>query len=164
MSDRTSIINGVNDLIVYLDKDFLFISDKKSYKKNSKLIENLKKENKMHLESVNEIHRPWGFYEILDKKDNFLTKKITIYPNTKLSYQKHNHRSEHWVVISGVISVVINDRTHTLKKNQSIDIPKKSKHRMINESKNIAEVIEVQLGKIISEDDIIRYEDEYDRS
>jgi len=164
LSDQKTIMVGVNGVIVCQDKDFLFIADKRSIAKHSKLINELSKKKSKELEPNNQVHRPWGFYEILDKHSNFLTKKITLYAKSRLSYQKHNFRSEHWVVIFGSIKVIINDELFTLKSNQSIDIPKNSKHRMINDSNKIAIVIEIQSGSVLSEDDVIRFDDDYSRA
>jgi mannose-1-phosphate guanylyltransferase/mannose-6-phosphate isomerase len=107
--------------------------------------------------------RPWGFYEVLDAKRNFLTKKIIVFPKSKLSLQKHNYRFEHWVVLSGTATVQIEKKFIKLKKNQSIDIPIKKIHRLINDTNKNLELIEVQSGSYIDEDDIERIDDEYNR-
>ena len=109
--------------------------------------------------------RPWGTYVILAKSKNFLLKKIKIKPEGVLSYQSHNFRSEHWVIIEGKATVIINNRTFYKTENENIFIPKKAKHRVLNESakKNLI-IIEVQTGTKFIESDIKRYSDIYGRN
>ena len=109
--------------------------------------------------------RPWGSFQIIAEGKHFKVKKIVIKPLSKLSYQSHNHRNEHWVVVSGIATVKVNNQSARLKTDESMFIKKKQKHQLINnhKSKNL-EIIEVQTGDILVESDIIRYEDYYGRS
>ena len=109
------------------------------------------------------VQKPWGSYEILYYENYHLIKKIIVKPFAKLSLQSHEHRSEHWIVIEGIAKVTVNQSIKNLKSNESIYIPKKSKHRIENNHNKILVIIEVQLGRILKEDDIIRYEDIYNR-
>jgi len=114
---------------------------------------------------MEENQRPWGNYKTLHNEDNFLLKKITVKPSSKLSLQSHEHRSEYWIIISGKGNVVIGDDTIYVAKRSFVYIPKKVKHRIVNEcfTENLV-FVEVQVGNILSEDDITRYQDDYGRS
>ena len=109
------------------------------------------------------IKKPWGSYQILKQEENFLVKILIINPEGKLSLQSHEYRSEHWTVVSGNALITINDNTKELKSNESIFIPKKTKHRIENVEDKYLKIIEVQYGNILNENDIIRYEDIYNR-
>tara|TARA_Y100000590_G_scaffold413259_1_gene508943 strand:- start:7323 stop:7676 length:354 start_codon:yes stop_codon:yes gene_type:complete len=109
------------------------------------------------------INKPWGYYEVLDSHEGFLIKKILVKPKEKLSLQSHKHRSEHWVVVQGSAKVTIDENIYNLEINESIYIPLGSKHRLENEIDKDLVITEVQIGDILDEDDIIRYEDIYGR-
>ena len=112
---------------------------------------------------VKEIIKPWGSYKTFEKDKGFLVKRITIAPGESLSLQSHKHRSEHWLVASGVATVECDGEKGYLNQFESISIPQGAKHRLSNESKELLQVVEVQFGEILSEDDITRYEDKYQR-
>jgi mannose-6-phosphate isomerase-like protein (cupin superfamily) len=126
-------------------------------------VQELKKNNDETTQIRKTVFRPWGFYTCLNGGEGWLTKIISVSPEHKLSLQSHNHRSEHWVVLEGVATVILDEETHTLNKGQSIDIPLKAKHSLQNHTKEPLKILEVQKGDYISEDDIIRYEDMYGR-
>jgi mannose-6-phosphate isomerase-like protein (cupin superfamily) len=107
-------------------------------------------------------YRPWGYYNILHTDDKCQTKFLSVNKNSRLSYQSHKHRSEHWFIVSGIASVTIEDQKHILYAGDSIDIPQGTKHR-IEALDQTVELIEVQTGTYFGEDDIIRYEDDYNR-
>ena len=107
--------------------------------------------------------RPWGFYTVIAQGEGFLVKIIHVNPGQKLSLQSHNHRSEHWVVISGTAKVISEGKEHILQPDQSIHIPVKAKHSLENPYDEDIEIIEVQRGDILDEGDIVRYEDIYGR-
>ena len=121
-------------------------------------------------ESVSEtsiVVRPWGTYEVLHQRsgEHFLVKKIIVEPESRLSLQTHTHRSEHWVVISGRGEAVVGDDTLVLGPGTHVFIPKNTKHRLINpNASTILEIVEVQCGEILSEEDIVRHEDDYQRN
>ena len=110
-----------------------------------------------------EIIKPWGSYKTFEKDKGFLVKRITIAPGEALSLQSHKHRSEHWLVVSGVATVECDGETSYLNQNESICIPQGAKHRLSNENEEILKVVEIQFGKHLHEEDITRYEDKYQR-
>ena len=109
------------------------------------------------------VYRPWGFYTVIAQGNGFLSKIIHVNPKQKLSVQSHNHRSEHWVVLSGTAKVVLGAKEMLLNSGHSVDIPVKAIHSLQNPFDEPVEVIEVQLGDLLIEEDIIRYEDMYGR-
>jgi len=108
-------------------------------------------------------NRPWGYYTIIAAGKGFEIKIIHVNAGQQLSVQSHNHRREHWVVISGEAKVLLNDKEFSIAKGQSVDIPVKAIHSLKNPAGTDMEIVEVQLGNILSEDDIIRYKDIYGR-
>ena len=109
------------------------------------------------------VDKPWGSYEIIEQADNYLVKKIIVNPQSKLSLQSHDHRSEHWIIVEGTAEVTINDEVTIVECNHSIFIPQNSKHSLANNKDSTLIVIEVWYGDKLSEDDIIRYKDIYGR-
>ena len=107
--------------------------------------------------------RPWGYYHLLVKTNEYLIKQIVILPKKSISLQKHKHRSEHWIVVEGTASVTINNETRLIAEGESVYVPLGAVHRMENPGKLPMVLIEVQTGAYLGEDDIIRYEDAYDR-
>ena len=115
------------------------------------------------LENCNITIRPWGSFRIIEKNGMYQIKKIVINPDARLSLQYHNNRSEHWIIVKGSIIAQIGEDFHSLHENQSVYIPKGVKHRIISASLEPAEVIEVQFGGILDENDIVRLDDVYGR-
>ena len=110
------------------------------------------------------VQKPWGYFEILKSGKNFLVKKIFVKPGGMLSLQSHEHRSEHWIVAEGVVEVTLDDKTINLVENENIFIPKGAIHRIANKGNNDLIIIEMWYGEILDENDIMRYEDSYNRS
>ena len=110
-----------------------------------------------------EVEKPWGSYKTFEKGNGYLLKRMTVNPGEILSLQSHEHRSEFWYVSEGVATVECDGNVFDLKKHESTNIPLKSKHRLSNQSDAVLKVIEVQIGELLSEDDITRYEDRYER-
>ena len=108
--------------------------------------------------------RPWGCFTILDEGIGYKVKRISVKPGEKLSLQYHHHRSEHWTLVQGEASVTIGDRTKSVKINESVYSPLKEKHALANEGQELMQLIEVQLGDYLGEDDIVRLEDRYGRA
>ena len=108
--------------------------------------------------------RPWGSFTILDEGDGFKVKRISVKSGEKLSLQYHHHRSEHWTVVQGEATVTIGEITKLVKINESVYIPLKEKHALANEGEELMQLIEVQLGDYLGEDDIVRLEDRYGRA
>lgn len=128
------------------------------------LVTALKAAKRNEVESHNKVYRPWGSYESVCRGERFQVKKIVVEPSGTLSLQKHHHRAEHWVVVRGTAEVTVDDRVMTVNENQSVYIPMGSVHRLANPGRIPLELIEVQTGSYLGEDDIIRLEDVYQRA
>ena len=152
---------GMKESIIIQTQDATMIMPMQESQNVKKLVENLKDASKK-VESV-KTQRPWGTYEILDEGNGFKIKRIVVNAGKSLSLQSHEHRSENWVVIKGTATVVRNDETITLLIGQSVFIPAKAKHRLQNLTNSDVEIIEVQTGNYLGEDDIVRYQDDWGR-
>lgn len=154
---------GVEDLIVVENNDCILIQ-KRGESENVKKVVNYLKENNYPEVEHNVIgYRPWGKYEVLIDEKNHKVKKISVYPGAKLSLQSHEHRAEHWVVVKGTAKVVNGENLLVLHENESTYISAKTKHQLMNETNENLEIIEVQTGDYLEEDDIVRYDDVYGR-
>lgn len=162
-SKKLVITSGINDLIVVENQDSILIQKKGESQNVKKIVDFLQVNKLKELEHNIIVHRPWGKYEVLIDAPDHKVKKITVYPGAKLSLQSHLHRVEHWVVIKGVAKIYNKDREILLNENESTFIEKRSKHRLENPGKVNLEIIEVQTGHYLEEDDIERYEDIYNR-
>ena len=109
-------------------------------------------------------NRPWGSFHVLDEGKGFKVKRIVVTPGGRLSLQSHKHRGEHWTVVTGTATVTVGDKVVTLTRSQSVDIPQGAKHRLENHHQDLVEIIEVQFGDYLGEDDIVRYDDAYNRA
>ena len=109
------------------------------------------------------MHRPWGSYTVLEESDRYKIKRLEVNPGAKLSQQLHHHRSEHWVVVSGTARVTNGDREYDVHPNESTYIPISTRHRLENRGKIPLQIIEVQNGEYLGEDDIVRFDDDYNR-
>jgi mannose-1-phosphate guanylyltransferase/mannose-6-phosphate isomerase len=128
------------------------------------LVAELRKQDKVEAKEHRRVHRPWGYYESVDGGDRFQVKRIVVAPGGKLSLQKHHHRAEHWVVVRGTAEVTVGDEVRMVHENESIYIPIGSVHRLANPGRIGLELIEVQTGSYLGEDDIIRLDDVYRRT
>lgn len=154
---------GIEDVIIIENNDSILVQ-KKGYSEQVKKVVNYLKDHQIkELEHNLLVHRPWGKYEVLIDQPNHKVKKITVYPGAKLSLQAHHHRSEHWIVIKGIARIVNGDNSIYLRESESTYIPAFTVHRMENPGKINLEIIEVQTGNYLEEDDIIRYNDDYNR-
>jgi mannose-1-phosphate guanylyltransferase len=163
-SNRLISVNDLSDLIIIDTLDALLVSNKKSSQDIKYIVEKLKNDNRSESNNHRIIYRPWGYFDLIDYGKNFQVKRIFVNQGTKLSLQKHMHRAEHWVVVKGVALVTCGERTFKLKENQSTYIPKGEIHRLENCETEPLEIIEVQTGEYLGEDDIIRLEDDYKRN
>ena len=127
------------------------------------LVEQLKAQNHPAAVEHRRVYRPWGYYQDVDLATRYRVKRIVVKAGRKLSLQKHYHRSEHWVVVQGTAEVTVNDNVHIVHENESIYIPIGSVHRLANPGKIPLELIEVQVGSYLGEDDIVRLDDVYGR-
>lgn len=154
---------GIDNLIVIETSDAIMIADRKQSQHVKLIVEKLYSQKREEQTLHRKVSRPWGWYDNLDEGDNFRVKRIQVNPGGSLSLQKHAKRAEHWVVVKGVAEVVCNDKKITLKENESTYIPLGHKHRLSNPGKDTLEIIEVQTGNYLGEDDIERLEDSYGR-
>lgn len=154
---------GLDDIVLVETEDAILACKKDKTQDVKKIFDTLKKQNDNTHLIHKTVYRPWGFYTVLAQGKGFLSKVIHVKPGQKLSVQSHNHRSEHWVVLSGKAKVILENQEHILPQGQSIDIPLKAVHSLQNPYENDLEIIEVQLGELLIEDDIVRYEDMYGR-
>jgi mannose-1-phosphate guanylyltransferase/mannose-6-phosphate isomerase len=155
---------GVQDLVVVASEDAVLIADRKNTAEIKRLVQTLKQVAPAVTEDHIRVHRPWGNYQSLDNGDRYQVKRIVVKKGGRLSLQYHNHRAEHWIVVRGTARVTIGEQVTILHENQSIYIPLGSPHRLENPGKIDLELIEVQTGSYLGEDDIVRIEDDYRRS
>lgn len=154
---------GIDDLVVVAMDDAVLVSSKNEAQKVSQLVDLLKLENKQEYFSHPRVYRPWGFYRTMSSKKGYLVKEIHVEPGKKLSLQKHEHRAEHWVVVSGKAKITRDKESLILTKDQSTYIPKGVVHRLENATNVPLVLIEIQTGGYIGEDDISRFDDDYGR-
>ncbi|MDD3462278.1 MAG: mannose-1-phosphate guanylyltransferase/mannose-6-phosphate isomerase [Sulfurospirillaceae bacterium] len=153
----------VQDLIVIDTEDALLISRKGSSQKVKEIVSKLKTQNSSLTTIHNTVHRPWGTYSVLEDKLGYKIKKIMVKPGKRLSLQKHFHRNEHWVVVSGTATVRVEDKTFIVRENESTYIKAGEIHRLENQGKTPIILIEAQVGSYTGEDDIVRIEDDFNR-
>lgn len=155
---------GIENLTIVETADAVLVAHKDHVQDVKKIVTRLKSENRPEAELHRKVYRPWGYYETIDTEERFKVKRITVNPGASLSLQKHYHRSEHWVVVKGTARITHGDETFIITENQSTYIPLGIKHRLENPGKLPLEIIEVQSGSYLGEDDIVRYEDVYGRN
>ncbi|HZV03792.1 MAG TPA: mannose-1-phosphate guanylyltransferase/mannose-6-phosphate isomerase [Gemmataceae bacterium] len=157
-------LEGVDDLVVVATQDAVLVSRQKDANGLKRLVAKLKNVAPQVTVDHLKVHRPWGSYQSVDNGERHQVKRIIVKPGQRLSLQKHYHRSEHWIVVRGTARVTVNDLVKTVHENESIYIPMGAVHRLENPGKIMLELIEVQTGSYLGEDDIIRIEDDYRRS
>ncbi len=164
-SDKALVaLEGVDDLVVVATQDAVLVSRQKDANGLKRLVAKLKSMAPQLTEDHLKVHRPWGLYQSIDMGDRHQVKRIVVKPGGRLSLQKHHHRSEHWIVVRGTARVTLDELVKTVHENESIYIPIGAVHRLENPGKILLELIEVQTGSYLGEDDIIRIEDDYQRS
>jgi len=166
LRSENRLIVGIdlNELVVVETSDAILIADKKSSQKVKNIVNHLKNQNIPEGRSHTKVYRPWGHYLSVVESNRWQVKLIHVKPGEKLSLQMHHHRSEHWVVVSGTAKVEVDNKIEILSENQSVYIPLGSQHRLSNPGKIGLNLIEVQSGSYVGEDDIVRFEDIYGRS
>ena len=155
---------GVEDLVIVETKDAVLVAHKNQVQDVKKLVERIKADNRHEYLNHREVYRPWGVYDAIDNGHRYQVKRITVQPGAKLSVQMHHHRAEHWVVVSGTARVTNGDKTYLVTENQSTYIPVGQVHALENPGVIPLELIEVQSGSYLGEDDIVRFEDQYGRA
>jgi mannose-1-phosphate guanylyltransferase/mannose-6-phosphate isomerase len=162
--NRLVVVNDLSDIVIIDTQDALLVSSKTKSQEIKNIVYKLKNNNRSESDIHRKVHRPWGYYDSVDSGNGFQVKRIVVNSGAKLSLQKHMHRSEHWVVVQGVAQVTCADKIFKLEKNQSTYIPKNTLHRLENYQDTPLEIIEIQTGSYLGEDDIIRVEDSYHRN
>jgi mannose-1-phosphate guanylyltransferase/mannose-6-phosphate isomerase len=161
---RLVALVGVDDLVVVETDDAVLVAHKDRVQQVKEVVARLRADGRSHAVLHREVHRPWGSYDSVDVGDGFQVKRIKVKPGARLSLQSHRHRAEHWVVVRGTARVTRDDEVFDLVANQSAYIPLGARHRLENPAAETLELIEVQSGDYLGEDDIVRYEDVYGRS
>lgn len=162
--ERLVAVVGLDDVVVVETKDAIMVAHKDKVQDIKNVVSQLKAEQRPEFEFHREVFRPWGAYDSIDNGERFQVKRITVKPGEKLSVQMHHHRAEHWVVVSGTASVTIGEKTQLVTENESVYIPIGHVHALENPGKIPLELIEVQSGSYLGEDDIVRFSDRYGRS
>jgi mannose-1-phosphate guanylyltransferase/mannose-6-phosphate isomerase len=161
--DKAVALIGVNDLIIVDEKDALLICKKEHSQKVKDVVNKLKEINDSRADYHLTAYRPWGSYTILEEGLYYKIKRITVLPGKKLSFQLHYHRSEHWIVVKGTAKVAVEGNEYLVRSGESTFVKAGLKHRLENPGKVLLEVIEVQLGQYLEEDDIVRFDDDFGR-
>lgn len=162
-SHRLVATVGVDNLIVVETKDAVLVADKRQVQNVKQVVDALKRAERPEFQSHREVYRPWGKYDSIDGGPRYQVKRITVEPGAKLSVQMHHHRAEHWIVVSGMARVTNGSKTYLVTENQSTYIPVGEVHALENPGVIPLELIEVQSGSYLGEDDIVRFEDRYGR-
>jgi mannose-1-phosphate guanylyltransferase/mannose-6-phosphate isomerase len=162
-SSRLVSTVGVNNLVIVETADAVLVADRSQSQHVKKLVLALEQQQRTELTLHRKVHRPWGWYDSIDEDSRFKVKRIQVNPKASLSLQKHHHRAEHWIVVSGTAEVTCGEKITLLTENQSIYIPLGELHRLSNPGVIPLEIIEVQSGSYLGEDDIVRFEDTYGR-
>ncbi|MBE1298307.1 MAG: mannose-1-phosphate guanylyltransferase/mannose-6-phosphate isomerase [Alteromonadaceae bacterium] len=155
---------GLKDTVIVQTKDALLVAAKDSVQEVKTIVGKLKADNREEYKLHREVYRPWGKYDSIDNGERYQVKRITVHPGEKLSVQMHHHRAEHWIVVAGTAKVTINEAEQLLTENQSVYIPVGAVHALENPGKIPLELIEVQSGTYLGEDDIVRFSDRYGRT
>ena len=163
-SNRLVSVIGVSNLVIVDTQDALLVADKQQTHNIKKIVARLNNDKRSEVDNHRKVFRPWGYYDLVDSGEGFQVKRIVVNSGAKLSLQKHKYRAEHWVVVKGVALVTCGDKIFELVENQSTYIPQGSIHRLENHQDIPLEIIEIQTGSYLGEDDIIRFEDDYQRN
>ena len=154
---------GLRDVVVIETPDAVLVTDRSRTQDVRRIVERLKSEGRSEYRIHRRVYRPWGDYEGIDAGNRYQVKRITVQPGASLSLQMHHHRAEHWIVVTGTARVTRGEETFMLSENESTYIPIGVTHRLENPGRLPLEIIEVQSGAYLGEDDIVRFEDDYGR-
>ena len=161
--DKLVAAVGLDDLVIVDTKDALMVAQKDAVQDAKVIAKQLKDNARSEWQSNREVYRPWGKYDSIDHGGRYQVKRITVKPGAKISVQMHYHRAEHWIVVTGTAKVTNGDKTFLLSENESTYVPIGAIHSLENPGKVNLELIEVQSGSYLGEDDIVRFEDLYGR-
>ncbi len=162
-TSRLVSVVGMSNVVVVETPDAVFVTDRSRSQEVKQIVGQLQESGRTEQTLHRLVHRPWGWYDSIDSGSRFQVKRIMVKPGASLSLQKHHHRAEHWIVVSGTAEVTNGDQIILLSENQSTYIPLGQVHRLANPGKVPLEIIEVQSGSYLGEDDIVRFEDTYGR-
>jgi len=162
--NRMVSVIGLSNIVVVETADAIMIAEKEASQSVKKIVKQLADKNREEIKSHRKVFRPWGNYESIDHGERFQVKRIVVNPGARLSLQMHHHRAEHWIVVTGTAKVTRGEEVSLLSENESTYIPLGVKHRLENPGAIPLEIIEVQSGSYLGEDDIVRYQDEYGRN
>ena len=162
-SGKIAALVGVKDLVIVDTEDALLVAHKEALSEVTVAVQKLESQDVEITNLHRKVYRPWGWYDSIDSGDHFKVKRICVNPGAKLSLQKHSYRAEHWVVVIGEAEVTCDNKTFILRENESTYIPLGAVHRLANPRHGPLQIIEVQTGTYLGEDDITRYEDDYHR-
>jgi len=162
--DRLIATVGIENLVIVDTKDAILVAHMDKAQEVKSIVAQLKAEGRSEPTIHREVYRPWGKYDSIDQGERFQVKRITVAPGAKLSVQMHHHRAEHWIVVSGTAKVTNGDKVIMLSENESAYIPLGTIHALENPGVIPLELIEVQSGSYLGEDDIVRFEDRYGRA
>lgn len=163
-SSRLVATVGLENIVVVETPDAVLVSEKRHAQDVKKIVAHLKSNGHTLADTHRKVHRPWGWYDSIDAGDRFQVKRIVVKPGARLSLQMHHHRAEHWIVVRGTAEITNGDQVMLLSENESTYIPLGHVHRLSNPGKVPLEIIEVQSGSYLGEDDIVRFEDTYGRA
>jgi mannose-1-phosphate guanylyltransferase/mannose-6-phosphate isomerase len=162
-SSRLVSAVGIQDLIIIETADAVLVADRKNSQDVKNIVAQLESQKREEKNLHRKVARPWGWYDSVDEGERFKVKRIQVKPGASLSLQMHHHRAEHWIVVKGIAEITNGEKVITLTENQSTYIPQGQAHRLANPGKEPLEIIEVQSGSYLGEDDIVRFEDNYGR-
>ncbi|MBN8934869.1 MAG: mannose-1-phosphate guanylyltransferase/mannose-6-phosphate isomerase [Rhizobiales bacterium] len=154
----------LDGVVVVATDDAVLVADRRRSGEVKQLVEQLRCHGRSQADAHSRVHRPWGWYRVLDGGNGFQVKRIVVHPGGRLSLQKHRHRAEHWVVVCGEATVTVDDRREIMRSNEHVHIPLGAVHRLENFGVEPVELVEVQSGSYLGEDDIVRLEDVYNRT
>lgn len=160
---RLVAVAGLKDVVVVETADAVLVADKTKVQLVKRLVDQLQQQNRDERVHHRLVYRPWGSYESLYCREGYQIKHIVVNVGAALSLQLHHKRSEHWTVVKGIVVATCDDKEFELRESESTFIPLGGKHRLVNNSKSPVEIIEVQIGEYLGEDDIVRFEDCYGR-
>jgi len=155
---------GIENLVIIETADVVLVSSREHCQEVKQIVSQLEEKMREEKDLHRKVNRPWGWYDTVDEGERFKVKRIQVKPGASLSLQMHHHRAEHWIVVKGIAEVTSGEKIIRLKENDSAFIPQTEKHRLSNPGTEPLEIIEVQLGDYLREDDIVRFEDRYQRS
>lgn len=164
IADRLVATVGVRNLAIVETKDAILVASRSEAQRVGEVAKALKERGDARAEFHTTVHRPWGSYTTLEDGGPYKIKRVTVPPKRRLSLQMHHHRSEHWVVVTGCAEVTVGERTYLLRNGESTFVPAGTVHRLANPGMLPLELIEVQIGEYTGEDDIVRFEDDYQRT